>query len=98
MIGQELDRKRVIEIDNRRETVTTTEILIKKLFVLAMKGDKKALLWSLEMAETHMKAKVTVRDAQSRRRFPSKEEMSKMTQQQLTDLYMETLKEVKGGD
>jgi hypothetical protein len=91
LIGEELESTRFIEIDNKRVKLSTTRILVKRFMQLALKGDRKALFPALEYADKHQKA-AAKRVAQSKSKYPTKEERSKMTDQELTDLYMQALK------
>jgi DNA phosphorothioation-dependent restriction protein DptG len=95
LIGEELESTRYIEIDNKRVKMPVKKIVIKQLMRLAMKGHPKALFPVLELADKHQKA-IAKREAQKKHRFPTKEEISKMTDQERTVLYMQTLKKVNG--
>jgi hypothetical protein len=97
LIGEELESTRYIEMDNKRVRLPVKKILIKQFLRLAMKGHPKALFPALELADKHQKA-AAKRHAQSKNRFPTEEERSKMTAQELTDLYMQTLKRVNRED
>jgi hypothetical protein len=93
LIGEELDSTRFIVVDGKRVKLPVTKILVKQLVTLAMKGNPKAFFPVLEMVEKHQKAAAR-RDAQNRNPFPTKEEISKMTEQEMTALYMKTIKGV----
>jgi hypothetical protein len=70
--------------------IPVTKILVKQLINLAMKGNPKALFPVLEMADKRRKAAAR-REAQKQHPFPTKEEISKMTEQEMTALYMEVI-------
>jgi Family of unknown function (DUF5681) len=93
IIGEELESSRYVEIDNKREKLSITRLLVKQYIRMALKGNIKAILSLLELAAERRKATAKL-DAQSKSKYPTKEERSKMTDQELTDLYMQTLKAV----
>jgi Family of unknown function (DUF5681) len=95
LIGEELESTRYVEIDNKRVKLTVAKLLVKQFIRLAMKGDPKALFPALEAADKHQKA-AAKRESQKKHRFPTREEISKMTDQERTDLYMQTLKKANG--
>jgi ribosomal protein L12E/L44/L45/RPP1/RPP2 len=93
LIGEELESTRYVEIDNKRVKLTVKKLLVKQFIHLAMKGHPKALFPALEAADKHQKAAAR-REAQKNYRRPTREEMSKMTEQELTALYMQTVKSI----
>jgi DNA phosphorothioation-dependent restriction protein DptG len=95
LIGEELESTRYVEIDNKRVKLTVKRLLVKQFIRLAIKGHAKALFPALEAADKHQKA-AAKREAQKTHRRPTREEISKMTDQERTDLYMQTLKKVNG--
>ena len=95
LIGEELERTRYITIDNERVKLPVNRLLVMQLFNLALKGHPKALILSLGEVDKHQKA-TAKREAQKQHRFPTKEEISKMTDQERIDLYMQTLKKLNG--
>jgi DNA phosphorothioation-dependent restriction protein DptG len=93
LIGEELESTRYVEIDNKRVKLTVKRLLVKQFIHQALKGHSKALFPALEAADRHQKA-AAKREAQKNHRFPTREEISKMTEQEMTALYMQTLKSI----
>jgi DNA phosphorothioation-dependent restriction protein DptG len=95
LMAEEFNSKRSIEVDNKQQRLSVTRILVKQFVRLAMKGHPKALFPALEFVDKHQKAAAR-RESQKRHLLPTREEISKMTDQERTDLYMQALKKANG--
>lgn len=95
LVEDELNSKHSINVGTGQIQVPLKHLLIKQLLRVAMKGNTKALFLSLEMLDTIQKANAK-RYQQSLRPRIDREDFKNMTEQQLTELYFKTLKQVKG--
>jgi hypothetical protein len=94
---EELDGKHSINVGTRQIQVPLKRLLVKQLFRLALKGNIKALLMSLEMLDTIQKANAK-RHAQMLKPRMNAEDFKNMTEEELTALYFKTLRQVNGND
>jgi hypothetical protein len=97
LVEEELDSKHSINVGTRQIQVPLKRLLVKQLFRLALKGNIKALLMSLEMLDTIQKANVK-RHAQMLKPRIKAEDFKNMTEEELTALYFKTLRQVDGND
>jgi hypothetical protein len=95
LVEEELDSKHSVTVGARQIQVPLKRLLVKQLLRVAMKGNIKALLLSLEMFDTIQKANAK-KTAQKLEPRIKAEDLKNMTEEQLTELYFRTLKKVDG--
>jgi hypothetical protein len=95
LMEQELNSMHSITVGTRQIRVPLRFLLVKQLVRVAMKGNTKALFLSLEMLDTIQKANAK-RYQQSLRPRINREDFKNMTEDQLTELYFKTLRQVNG--
>jgi hypothetical protein len=97
LVEDELNSKHSVNVGTEQIQVPLKHLLIKQLLRVAMKGNTKALFLSLEMLDTIQKTNAK-RYEQSRRPRITSEDIKNMTEQQMTDLYFKTIRQVDGED
>lgn len=97
MFAAELNRSLTIQSAEGATRIPMKVALIRQFLKLAAKGHSKALFSSLEMLENVQRKKAKI-DAQRAAPKYTKEMIEGMTEQERTDLYMETLKQAHGSD
>jgi hypothetical protein len=95
LVEEELESKHSINVGTRQIQVPLKLLLVKQLLRVAMKGNIKALLLSLEMLDTIQKANAKKNAQQLEPRIKT-EDLKNMTEEQLTELYFRTLKKADG--
>ena len=95
LVEDELDSKHSINVGTRQIQVPLKRLLVKQLFRLALKGNIKALLMSLEMLDTIQKINSKKRAQISKPKI-NPEDFKNMTESELTALYFKTLRQVNG--
>jgi hypothetical protein len=97
LVEEELDSKHSVSVGTRQIQVPLKRLLVKQLLRVAMKGNIKALLLSLEMLDTIQKANAK-KNAQKLEPRIKAEDLRNMTEEQLTELYFRTLKKADGDE
>jgi hypothetical protein len=93
IVLEELNELQTIEKDGNRIRMTWLRIVVKQFIRSAAKGDTRALRTIMELREEGLKRKTSV-DLEAIRAKQSRPDYSKMTQEELTKLYFETLKTI----
>lgn len=95
LVEEELESKHSINVGPRQIHVPLKRLLVKQLFRLALKGNTKALLLSLDMVEAIQKTNAK-KHAQMLKPRMKPEDFKGMTDAELTALYFKTLRQVNG--
>lgn len=97
LVEEELDGKHSINVGTRQIQVPLKRLLVKQLFRLALKGNTKALLLSLDMVEALQKTNAK-KHAQTLRPKLNPDDFKDMSEAELTALYFKTLRQVNGDE
>jgi hypothetical protein len=95
LMEKELNSKHSINVGTRQLQVPLKHLLVKQLLRVAMKGNTKALFFTLEMLDTIQKTNAK-RYAEALQPRINAEDLKSMTEDQLAELYFKTLKKVSG--
>jgi Family of unknown function (DUF5681) len=91
IVLEELNELQTIEKDGNRIRIPLLRIMVKQFIRSAAKGNTRALLTIMELLEDGLSRK-TMAEREAIRAKQPRPDLSKMTQDELTKLYFETLK------
>jgi Family of unknown function (DUF5681) len=95
LVEKELNSKHSISVGTRQIELPLKLLLVKQLLRIAMKGNTKALFFVLEMLDTIQKANAKKQTQSLRSRYRT-EDIQNMTDDERTELYFKTLRQVNG--
>lgn len=95
MFAAELNRSLTIRSDGGTTRMAVKIVLIRQFLKLAAKGNPRALFTSLEMLENVQRKTAKIAAQRAGHKY-TKEMIEGMTEQERTDLYMETVRRVHG--
>jgi hypothetical protein len=93
LIAAELNTKHLLEVGGNQVEVPLKVVLIRQVIRLACKGHPKALIWALEMVELVQQTEVKRHASEDAYTQIRPEDLRKMSETELRDLYMQSLNE-----
>jgi hypothetical protein len=94
LVAAELNSKHFLDAGDGQVEVPFKVVMIRQVMRLACKGNPKALLWVLEMIELVQRNETNQHASESMTSSITREQVSKMTEQERVDLYMKSLREM----